>query len=91
MAKKSTLRLGYVIMSDEGRFYVDGGDWGAEEGNDMYDALVFCSRARAKKILARVSPEGSVFEIGVYNGKPVMLIDTYDYWLDAKYTAMRKK
>jgi len=38
MGRQSTLRLGYVIMFDEGRFYVDGGEWGAEEGNDMYDA-----------------------------------------------------
>ncbi len=91
MARKSTLRLGYVIMSSAGRFLVDGDSWGAAEGNDMYDAQVFRSRPHASKLLARLDPEGNVFEIGVYNGRPVMLVDAYDYYMDAKYTGSLKE
>ena len=86
MARKSTLKLGYVVMSAGGRFLVDGDAWGALEGNDMYDAQVFRSRSYAEKVHARVDPSGSVFEIGVYNGRAVMLVDAYHYWMDAKYT-----
>lgn len=91
MSKKSTLYLGYVIMSEEGRFLVEGSNWGAVEGNDMYDAHVYRSRSRANKIKNKLAPNGNVFEIGVYNGKPVMLVDAYDYWLDAKYSSLRSK
>lgn len=28
----------------------------------------------------------TVFEIGLHNGRPVMLVDAYSYWLDANYS-----
>lgn len=91
MWSKSTLRLGFVIMSSEGRFFIGDGNWGSVDGNDMYDAQVYSSRRQAIKVLAKLGQEGTVFEIGVYNGKPVMLVDAYEYWLDAKYSALREK
>jgi CYTH domain-containing protein len=91
MARRSTLKLGYVVMSASGRFLVDGDTWGAAEGNDMYDAQVFRSRSFAEKMLEKFDSAGSVFEIGVYNGRPVMLVDAYDYWMDAKYAYLKEK
>jgi hypothetical protein len=85
---KSILSLAYVVMSRSGRFLLQDDSWGREEANDMCEAKVFLRRSRAEKELALRDASGSTFEIGVYNGKPVMLVDAYDYWLLARF---RKK
>lgn len=86
MFGESTLKLCYVIMSQQGRFWLSSNCWGAAEGNDMYDAMIFSSRRQAEKHKAGLDSFSTVFEIGLYNGRPVMLVDAYQYWLDAKYT-----
>lgn len=90
MPKRSTLKLAYVIMSEDGRFFMGDGEWGVPEGNDMYDAKITYSRRWAEKTLKKLDAGGSVFEIGLYNGRPVMLVDAYDYWIDAKYSGIRQ-
>ena len=87
MFGKSTLKLCYVIMSKEdGRFWLRDQCWGATEGHDMYDALILTSRGQAEKHGATLDKPISIYEIGLYNGKPVMLVDAYQYWVDANYT-----
>jgi hypothetical protein len=86
----STLKLCYVIMSEKGRFWLSANCWGAREGNDMYDAQIFSSRREAEKTSAKLDGPSTIFEIGLYNGKPVMLVDAYEYWIDANYTKSRK-
>jgi hypothetical protein len=81
----SRLRLCYVIMSEDSRFWLCEGIWGAREGNDMCDAKIYLSRKEAAKELSKLSVKGTVFEIGLYNGRPVMLVDSYDYWVTGKY------
>lgn len=88
--RKSTLKLCYVIMSKESRFWLRDKCWGAAEGRDMCDAMPFGSEKDAERALATMDRAGTVYEIGLYNGKPVMLVDAYTYWLDANYTQPRK-
>lgn len=90
MFGKSTLKLCYVIMSKKGRFWLAANCWGAPEGNDMYDAKTFSSRRQAEKHITGLDTPSTVFEIGLYNGRPVMLVDAYQYWLDANYTKGKK-
>lgn len=91
MFGRSKLHLVYVVMDDDGRFLIGRGVWGAPEGNDMSDARIFRSRRGADRELQGLDRKGTIFEIGLYNGKPVMLVDAYDYWLDAKYAGIRAK
>ncbi|OGV57620.1 MAG: hypothetical protein A2283_04290 [Lentisphaerae bacterium RIFOXYA12_FULL_48_11] len=52
----------------------------------MLDAKIYRWRWAAESDLKEINEPASIFEIGLYNGKPVMLVDAYHYWLDAKYS-----
>ena len=88
--RKSTLRLCYVIMSKDSRFWLQDRCWGGADGRDMCDSQIWSSRKEAERELAKLDQPGTVFEIGLYNGRPVMLVDAYSYWLDANYSKARK-
>jgi hypothetical protein len=85
MFGRSSLRLCYIIMSEDGRIWLENGEWGRPEANDMGEAKIFLSRKRAELARSERNCPASIYEIGLHNGRPVMLIDAYDYWLDAKY------
>jgi hypothetical protein len=78
-------------MSQDGQFWLDADCWGSTEGTDMFDARIYRWRWAAEHELKKLDKPASVFEIGLYNNKPVMLIDAYRYWLDAKYAFAGKK
>ncbi|OGV61159.1 MAG: hypothetical protein A2498_12855 [Lentisphaerae bacterium RIFOXYC12_FULL_60_16] len=86
---RSKLELRYVIMSEDGRFWLEDGCWGVTEGNDLYDGMIFGCRNDAVRKLKTLDKQGTIYEIGLYNGRPVILVDAYDYWLDAKYGGNR--
>jgi len=85
--KKSTLSLCYVIMSEDGKFWLKVNTWGDPQGNDMYDAKIFKARHKAEKFSTDLNKPTTVFEIGLYNEKPVMLVDAYEYYVNAKFSS----
>jgi hypothetical protein len=91
MAKKSTLKLCYIIMAEDGRIWLDAKHWGSPDGNDMVDAQTFLARRQAERVAKSLDVLTSIFEIGLHNGRPVMLVDAYEYWLDAKYHNAKRK
>ena len=49
--RKSTLRLCYVIMSKDSRFWLEAKCWGGAEGRGRCDARSWFSRKEAEQVI----------------------------------------
>ena len=54
--RKSTLRLCYVIMSKDSRFWLQDSCWGGADGRDMCDSQI-CARKRSENWRSSTSRE----------------------------------